>query len=91
MKLHPPAHKHVGDAGKPGQIVNQITEPLNEAQVEQARQLSDPMYRHSCITAEDGSRGQAGIGHMLRDLMYQHDVSPFNQAQKQAKTPKDML
>lgn len=53
--FHTPAHKHVGEAGKPGQIVNPLPSPRSTA-------------------------------NQPRDLMYQHGDSPFNPAQKQAKT-----
>jgi hypothetical protein len=66
MSIHTPAHKHVGDAGKPGQIIN----PL-------------PGRIYHCDSAESAQK--------LRDLMYQHGISPFNPAQKQAKTLKDTL
>lgn len=72
MRLHPPAHKHVGDAGKPGQIVNHVdrTDPL----------LVAPFAK---VAPQAVAR--------LRDLMYQHGISPFNPAQKQARTLKDTL
>lgn len=40
MKLHPSAHKHVGDSGKPGQIVNPAAPPS------QAQLVRDLMYKH---------------------------------------------
>ena len=56
-----------------------------------ARGRSKPGQIVNRVTAEDVNKSQAGIGCMLRDLMYQHGVSPFNPAQKQAKTLKDTL
>lgn len=41
MKLHTSAHKHVGDAGKPGQIVNPLPDQRSIAHT--ARDL---MYQH---------------------------------------------
>lgn len=39
MKFLPPAHKHVGDTGKPGQIVNPVVPS-------QAQLVRDMMYKH---------------------------------------------
>lgn len=70
MKLHTPAHKHVGDAGKPGQIVNAPTTGRMVSSTPNIQQIP---------------RNTQAV-RMFRDLMYQHGVSPFNPAQKQAKT-----
>ena len=87
MKLHPSAHKHVGDPGKPGQIVNDI--PMLNIDDGSARKPTVkfplPMY-HAVNPAAPPSKVQ-----LVRDLMYRHRISPFTGKQAAAKTLKDTL